>query len=137
MTPWFYRYLGVPWRTKAAGPDAFDCWGLVGWCLREHFGVHVDPHADVATENHLGFERAVMRELAQGVWLPLEAPIEGAVVLMSRARIFHHVGLYTSGGVLHSADGADCCHESLTHLSRSGVVRFEFRLHASLAARSR
>ena len=135
--PWFHRYLGLPWVSKASGPAAFDCWGLVVWCLREHFDICVDDHSDVATHDHRGFERAALREINGGRWLLIDQPVEGAVVLMSRARLFHHVGLFTAGGVLHSLDGADCCHEPLTHLTRSGVIRFEFRLHESLAARSR
>ena len=42
---WTAEYLGKPWRNGAAGPDAFDCYGLVRAVYRDRYGVEyeIDP----------------------------------------------------------------------------------------------
>lgn len=135
MTRWHEQYLGLPWRAHATGPDAYDCWGLVVHCLREHFGVVVGRHAGVVSGDHRAMQGAIDREVIAGLW-PVTAAQEGSVVLMSRRRVFHHIGLFVAGGVLHARDGADICHESIVNIQRSGVQRFEIRTHARLLARA-
>lgn len=129
MMPWFIDLLGLPWESKAMGPHAFDCWGLVVHVMRERYGITVSQHLEAPSYDVRAFSRAVEDEIRSALWTRVEAPQEGDVVLMSRGRAFYHVGIFTEGGVLHSAEKCDVCHESLSHLKRSGVLRFEYWRH--------
>lgn len=132
--PWAYCYIGLPWRSKAYGPDAYDCWGLVSHCLRAHYGLDMPLHEAVPTGDVLRFSHAVRDHIKTGLWQQQDEPAEGSVVLMARGRIYQHIGLYTGGRVLHSHEKTGVCLESLTHLRRGGLAHFQYWIHDRIAA---
>ena len=129
MTHWALDLIGRPWLRGAAGPDAFDCWGLVRHCYATRWGVALPP-IEPATYSAHGTTRAVIAEQRAGRFAPAEgAPREGDVVLMSQARRPHHVGLWLEvdgGGVLHSVEGAGVGWQRLPDLKAAGWHRIEF-----------
>lgn len=129
---WAYEYIGLEWEPYATGPDKYDCWGLVQHCLKSHLGVDVGRYEDVVTDDAAGITDAAADEIATGNWFRLDKPVEGAVVLMSKRTVFHHIGIYTDGAILHARDGADISLEPLSKLSRMGFQRIEFYIHKSL-----
>lgn len=133
---WSENYLGMRWEPYATGGGAFDCWGLVQHCLAEHYGIKLNRYIDILTDDHKAFSRAVSSEIQQGHWQKIDQPIDGAVVLMSMHSLFHHVGIFTNGAVLHSKDGADVCIETIKTLKQTGFKRIEFFIHERIAKSS-
>lgn len=130
---WSDQYIGMRWEPYATGGGAFDCWGLVQYCLKNHYGISIERYIDIITDDHKAFGQAVATELAAGCWQKIDQPIDGAVVLMSQHKLFHHVGLFTDGLVLHAKDGADVCKETLKTLQQTGFKRIEFYIHERIA----
>lgn len=117
MSHWALAYLGKPWANGAAGPDAYDCWGLVRRVYAERYGlelpaVDVDAHAPLAVRHAFAAGRAG--------WQAVDDRQEGDVVLMGQARHPHHVGLWLAGGVLHAVEGAGVVHQDLRSLAAHG-----------------
>jgi hypothetical protein len=104
--------------------------------LKEHYGIVLDRYIDILTDDHKAFNRAVFSELSGGKWIKLETPTDGAVVLMSQNKLFHHIGIFTDGVVLHSKDGADVCKETLQTIRLTGFKRIEFYIHERIAKSS-
>ena len=132
---WAKQYIGLPWVAYATGPDAYDCWGLVVHCLKEHFGVDVERFLSVITDDHKSIHRAFESEAGKTQWIEIDTPKEGAVVMLSqRTRFFHHIGIYTNGRVLHSRDGANVSLESVGRLKQSGFKQVKFYIHESISS---
>jgi cell wall-associated NlpC family hydrolase len=131
--PWWTQYLGIPWKPYATGPDAFDCWGLVWHCLQQQYGIQMPRHADVITDDHRSIHSQALLAIERGEWIPVDitAATDGCVVLLSQSKIFHHIGLFVDGGVLHARDGADVCWETLNDLERFGFRRVACYAYAS------
>lgn len=100
MTPeaFFFSVLGKPWESGAAGPDAYDCWGLVRAYWKEVRGEEL-PDYDVDALNPY----EVRREFAghRDGWREVQ-PAEGVAVLMGKSERPSHVGILLGQGVLHS-----------------------------------
>lgn len=87
--------LGRPYVWGAAGPDRFDCSGLVQWCYARA-GVHLDRTTYQQIHDGVPVPRAQVRpgdlvfphpghvQLAIGNGLVVEAPYPGAAVRISR-----------------------------------------------------
>lgn len=122
MTHWAESYLGRPWASGAAGPDAYDCHGVVRAVYRDIFGV-VLPVVDVDALQPLAVRRA-MRDYDYSAWMPLAAPeSEFDVVEMSHGNRPHHVGVWLEvdgGGVLTSVQGAGVIFQNMTSLRQHG-----------------
>lgn len=123
MTPhWSIAYIGCPWVSGAAGPDAYDCHGLVRAVYRDAFGI-VLPVVEVDALNPRAVCCAV-RDYDYSGWQELAAPdSEFDVVQMSYGNRPHHVGLFIEadgGGVLSAVEGAGVVFQSLTSLRQHG-----------------
>ena len=99
--------LGRPYRLGAAGPEAYDCWGLVRHYYAAARGVALPVVDAVRT---LAIARAFSGDPERANWAEVESPAEGDAVLMGQARRPHHVGLWLGGGVLHAVEGAGVIH---------------------------
>jgi len=87
---WAFELIGKPWAPDARGPDAFDCVGLVAWCMRARLGVDMPSLAEVAD--------GVKWHRVDGPWR------ENDVVLMQGAE-GRHIGYVVDAGrlgVLHA-----------------------------------
>lgn len=96
--------LGKPYRWGAAGPDAFDCSGLVVYCYAQ-LGISV-PHSSRALYN-------------MGTPISLAELQPGDLVFFARGGRVHHVGIYIGGGnFVHSPRSGDVV--KITPLSSHG-----------------
>lgn len=122
MSHWAENYIGKAWVNGAAGPDAYDCHGLVRAVYRDQACI-VLPVVDVDALAPCAVRRA-MRDYDYSAWFTVPAPcVELDVVEMSLARRPHHVGIYLAvdgGGVLTSVEGAGVIFQTLSSLSLHG-----------------
>ena len=97
MVPvWANSYVGAPFLKHGRDPHGWDCWGVLFWCYRKHFGVRVpsftsrydctDDSAQIAKV--IAGEMMPWRKLERG-----ERPRLGDGVLMRRGGDHSHVGL--------------------------------------------
>ena len=122
MTHWALGYLGKPWVSGAAGPDAYDCYGLVRAVYRDRFGIDM-PALDPGIVSTLACAKALRDYADYGRWAPVDAPTaDGDVIQMGCARHPHHVGLYVADGarVLHCVGGAGVLLQPLDSLRLHG-----------------
>ena len=118
---WAESYIGKPWVSAAAGPAAFDCYGLVRWLYQQRLGVCL-PVVDVSAGRPLSVTRA-MRHYDYGAWRDVVEPAELDVVQMSHGRHPSHVGVWIDidgGKVLHCVQGAGVAAQSVASLKANG-----------------
>ena len=110
-------YLGKPWVNGAAGPDAFDCWGLVRAVYAQR-GI-VLPVFDVDAHQPLAVRRAFDLPVARDKWCSLDRPDDFCAVLMSQHTHPDHVGVWWAegNGVLHSLQYSGVVLSSLRSLA--------------------
>lgn len=91
------RYVGLPYRLGAGGPDAYDCWGLTCELVRPRLPDYWD---------HTSSFMQVAREFTKNAgdarhWE--EAQFEDyTLVVMGYGRFCHHAGVWLAGGILHA-----------------------------------
>lgn len=120
--------LGLPYRKGAAGPDAFDCWGLCRFVQARLFNREL---AEIEAwpeqlEQLAGF---VAAHVERKKWRRVEAPLHGCIVEMSHNLIPWHVGVYLQidgGGVLHAREKRGVVFEDLFRLRRGGFREVYF-----------
>lgn len=122
MTHWAESYIGRPWVSGAAGPNAFDCYGLVRAVYLDQYGIAL-PVFDADALRPLSARRAMRDYPDYSSWDGVTVPIEGDVIQMGHASHPHHVGIYIAadgGRVLHSVSGAGVIAQSMTALAAHG-----------------
>lgn len=98
------RYVGIPYKEGARGPDAYDCYGLV-MSVFEDAGIRLpcwyqgSPGILSASK---AIDGAVLQAMSEGKAVRCEPKEMAIVVVRSRDRA-HHVGVCLSGGILHSS----------------------------------
>lgn len=93
---WANSYVGVPFLRHGRDPQGWDCWGVLFWCYRKHFGVRLPSYTVRydTTKDAAHLAQVISGELMP--WRELkgrEKPVLGDVVLMRRGRHPSHVGL--------------------------------------------
>lgn len=125
---WVVDVLGKPWTPGGRGPVEFDCYGLLWWVRKKYFGQTLPEFAGVFP----GSMDGLCRQFTTGLeaWEPVQEPVEGCGVALSRKRRFiHHCGVYTAanrGLVVHVPDGGQVGAQSLQDLRLHGWKRIEF-----------
>lgn len=103
MTPkeFLNHAIGKPWVSRATGPQAYDCWGLVIASFLEIEGLElpiVNGYAYSA-----GSPNEIESELRNKVRFIKSTGIEGDIVSMyNSAGDFEHVGRIICGGIVHA-----------------------------------
>lgn len=109
-------YIGLPYEHGAYGPDSFNCWGLLSFVERRHFGV-IMPLVDLDDANDC---TSMFRgKLSSGEWRYAEEPGDGDAALL-RGGTAPHVGIYVNGGVLHAMEGIGVIWTPLSKLRNIG-----------------
>lgn len=80
---WCAPWVGLPYRDKGRGPDAWDCWGLVRQVLDDVFHVALPDYADAysAAADRDSVAAAVEAGLREG-WRRVETPCEGDLLIL-------------------------------------------------------
>lgn len=117
---WAMQYLGKPWESGAAGPGAFDCYGLVRAAYRDRYGIEI-PALEPGIVSTLSCARAMRDYQGYGNWERVADMREGDVVQMGCARHPHHVGIFVEGGrILHCVMGAGVLLQPVASLRAHG-----------------
>lgn len=102
MKHWAYPLIGKPYKAGAAGPDEFDCIGLVRYYFKERHGLDLPDYHLASNLSLLAFTRATGWVRQTG------SPQDDDVLLLEKLER-RHVGIVVSTaeglGLLHS-DGA-------------------------------
>lgn len=133
MRNWASKYIGKKWQNGGRGPDAFDCWGLLYWTMREDFMTEV-PTFPIDPGALWEVQQQIEAESKSTNWVQRMVPEEGCAVGLSHGAHFHHVGQWTEqdgGLVIHCLDGSGVVADSLAQLRASGWRRIEFYVPAS------
>jgi hypothetical protein len=114
--------IGLPWVVGAAGPDAFDCWGLFVTVQRQCFGCDL-PQNPVDATNLRAVLDAFNGHPERQRWKSVDQPAAGDAVLMRQSRYPVHIGVWLDidgGGVLHSVRHAGVVFQTLAALDAHG-----------------
>jgi len=107
MNHWAINYIGKPWEYGAQGPDTFDCWGFTRFVQFEHFNIEL-PFISVP-KDWMESKYEIEHNAERALWVKVETPIEGDIVLMARNKVPVHIGITIFAnnklGVLHCAQG--------------------------------
>ncbi len=129
---WAAALIRRPYQLGAAGPDAFDCWGLVRHVFSKHLGVQM-PVVDVGVQAD---QAAHIRAAAQASgWRPVATllPAEHDIALMQGPQ-GRHVGVMVrvDGNLrlLHAVAGAGVCLTTLAQARLMGFSAPAFWRHA-------
>ena len=114
--------IGLPWVVGAAGPVAFDCWGLFVTVQRQCFGRDL-PQNPVDATNLRAVLDAFNGHPERKRWQSVDQPTEGDAVLMRQSRYPVHIGVWLDtdgGGVLHAVRHAGVVFQTLAALDAHG-----------------
>lgn len=129
----FAQYIGIPYVDKGRDPQGWDCWGLVRYCLEEHFGL-VLPSFDEEYVSARDIRRVeeLYRTYSERDWRKLTNGQErpGDVVHMRLRNRPIHVGLVIGEGyMLHVEEGVATAAERYKSLQWKdrvlGIYRYE------------
>lgn len=138
MSHWALPYIGLPWVYGAAGPDAFDCWGFVRYVQEKHFAVHmpVIPHEGNPSNWREAADLLANHDERQN-WEQVAIPQEGDCVLMARARLPVHIGVWVAAngtaGVLHCLQGQGVLFQAARALPAAGWGHLLYYRHKAPA----
>lgn len=103
MTRWA-DYVGLEFRDKGRGPDAFDCWGLVIHFYKREYGISL-PSLVGDYDNHLAADqiaRLCAEESAK--WRKVGKPEPGDVIMLRWTYRPMHVGIVCGASKFIHAD---------------------------------
>lgn len=110
-TNWVNHYVGKPWLLGGRGPNAFDCWGVVYHFNKER-GIQLPEVPQNAggtyQSNCVLMQHEVKHALEHNLAHPINTPIDGCTVLLSKNGVFTHAGLYSAaqgGLIVHAVPG--------------------------------
>lgn len=126
---WAAGLIGKPYGAGAAGPDAFNCWGLVRHVFEAVHGIAMPAIAldDPAADN----VRAIKEAARISGWRPsgATAPAADDIVLM-QSLTGPHVGVMVAANgtllLLHCLERIGVCAQPLADLQRTGFHGFVF-----------
>lgn len=108
-------WVGIPYRDKGRGPDAFDCWGGVRAVLLAAKGIVLPDYADAYTsaDDHDSASTAVTQGLADG-WQAVDRPQPFDLLILRIAGRPWHCGLVVARNrFLHWAPKQTSCIERM------------------------
>lgn len=121
MSHWATPYVGKRWAYGGLGPDEYDCWNFVREVQKKRFSVDV-PVITYTDQRDVFHHLQHNPELDR--WRQVTSPIEGDIVMMARAKIPAHVGIWISAngkeGILHCLQGAGVVFTPSNMISSSG-----------------
>ena len=126
----FAPYVGLPYRDKGRGPDAWDCWGGIRMVFAEVFGLELPDYADAySTANDLcSVSEAITRGLADG-WVKCERAQEGDLLSLKIAGRPWHCGIMVnSGQFLHWPPPGRDGREKLSCVERIDTLEWNRRI---------
>jgi cell wall-associated NlpC family hydrolase len=114
---WIKKYIGIPFLSNGRTTKGCDCYGLVRLVLNNEYGASLPELSDDYTNAVNVKETARLFAEKRPVLAAkkIQAPQEGAVVIITERGVPAHVGIVAGGGyVLHTGvkTGSVCQRES-------------------------
>ncbi len=127
---WAAKYIGIPYRPAARGPEEVDCWGLVHLAYRNEFGIDLPLYPGISLEKPVECSDVIARGLAED-WMEVSCPFDGALVAMGQRKEIHHIGLYASpimgeGRILHCWHSQSSVADTIRGLRLRGMRQIHF-----------
>jgi cell wall-associated NlpC family hydrolase len=122
--------LGRPYVVGANGPDAFDCYGLASYVLRDVYGEHL-PAVERRTNEPRATARAILAHPDRARWTRVPEPTDGALVLMGNVDGRDiHLGVAVADGrqmlVLHTDEPSGVIADDMMGLAVRGFNNIKF-----------
>jgi len=120
--------LGAPWVRGAAGPDAFDCWGICRYAGAKLFGRELGPIAEPPTDPR-ELAAFLLGHTERKHWRRVPKAAHGCIVEMAHHSYPWHVGTYLDidgGSIWHAKRGVGVCLETMLALRATGWRQFYF-----------
>lgn len=127
----FARYIGLPWRAGATGPDAFDCMAFVRHVQAVHFGIDMPEIAIPDYDDTRALVGLIANHPENRNWRPVATPEHGDLILI---RTPAHYGVWLDidgGGVLHCVRGCGVVYTHAASWPFSGFGRRMVLRHRS------
>lgn len=99
--------IGRPYRLGAAGPEAFDCYGLARHVQQEVFDTDLPPFEAPADFGRTAIAAFLAAHPERKRWVKVDRPVDGALVSMAKQEVGYHVGVYLAddgGIIIHALD---------------------------------
>lgn len=107
------KYIGMKYTAE------FDCFDFVTHIYRNEFTTTLPAFKYKDTDTSV--LTISQQEQERSKWIRLEAPEEGCIALMSsNGREYTHLGIYTSGGVIHCQRAFGVMFDTLPNLITKG-----------------
>lgn len=124
---WAIDLIGLPYKSGAQGPDAFDCWGFVRWVFKTQDGIEM-PIINVGDTGNLPAIRAAAEA---GGWHPVgEVPAADRDIALMDGPLGKHVGMVTraNGGLklLHCVEFAGVALHTFPEAATLGFRNMNF-----------
>ncbi len=109
---WVSKYIGIPYKDYASGPDEYDCWGLFVLVYKNEFGIDVN----VGLPDYFNDDDKISRfPITMNNWIRVDKPEIGDGVLCMVMGKLPHCGIYIGNGkMLHTIKGISSCIERLS-----------------------
>lgn len=125
---WAAPLILARYQRGAAGPDAFDCWGLVRWVFQHRHGVQM-PALPIGEAEADALPGLLQAARASG-FAPVAGPLQqDDVLLMRNAEGGRHIGVLIKHRgllkILHACSGHGVRVQPLDDLRFEGFGRFE------------
>lgn len=121
--------VGSPYRLGAAGPDAFDCYGLARHVQQALFGRDMPAFSMPGTAGRTAIAAAIAAHPERGRWREIDRPADGALVTMARNSCGYHLGVWLDedgGLILHALEAVGVVADTVPMLEAVGWRRFRF-----------
>lgn len=122
--------LGRPYRARAMGMDAFDCYGLARHLQAEFFGRDLPLFQLPADAGRFAIASAITVHPERQRWREIAQRVDGAMVVMARQDCGFHLGVFLAldgGIVVHTIEQTGVVAESPFQLtSPAGRWRLQY-----------
>lgn len=104
---WIGRYIGVSFANRGRSPvEGFDCYGLVWWVLREHYGIEIPSLSEEYESAYEGENIRRLIDLHQPVIAgeKVSIPEPGDIAVITRGGLPIHIGVVVDARYVLHAD---------------------------------
>jgi len=111
---WVASYVGLPFKDHGRDLEGLDCWGLVRFILKQHYGIDTPDFGSnySDTDDTVSVPQAIKGGLP-GTWLSTASPQAGDLIIIAIAGKPMHCGMVVAPGyMLHCVPNPGSCIES-------------------------
>jgi hypothetical protein len=114
---WLNDYIGIPYVEGGRDYKGCDCYGLVKLVYQFEYGIEL-PDWCTDHRDFKRYDKMIKGVVCGGDFTPMDAPHDGSFVIVERAKLSHHIGLFYGSGVLHAERGMGSIYEPLSRFKQ-------------------